>query len=206
MMIYSVYDAEFAPYGRVIPDLDTAELLSTLKEVSPAPEDAVIYIPSDASLEALPIFRQFRDGVYGGMPVQIGYCNGTNHTMNALEYHRGCEINVATTDIILLLALQSDMDENFMLDSSCVKAFKVPAGVSVIVYETALHYAPVGDGFRCIVVLPRDTNTNLPEPTERPCREDLLLYARNKWLIAHPASPEANNGAFVGITGENLKA
>jgi len=206
MKIYSVYDAEFAPYGRVIPDLDAAELLSALEKVSPAPEDAVIYIPSDETLEALPIFRQLRDGVYGGMPVQIGYCNGTNHVMNALEYHRGAEVNIPTTDIILLLALQSEMDENFMLDSSCVKAFRVPAGVSVIVYETALHYAPVGDGFRCIVVLPRDTNTDLPEKTENPCREDRLLYARNKWLIAHPDAPEVKNGAFAGITGENPTA
>lgn len=202
MKIYSVYDAEFAPYGRVIPDLDAAELLARLEEVSPAPTDAVIYVPSDSALEALDIFPRLRDGVYGGMPVQIGYCNGTNHIMNALEYHRGAEVNIPTTDVILLLALQSDMDENFMLDSACVRAFRVPAGVSVIVYETALHYAPVGDEFRCIVVLPRDTNTDLPAPVENPCREDRLLYARNKWLIAHPDA--GIEGAHVGLTGENL--
>ncbi len=206
MKIYTVTDPEFAPYGRVIPDLDTKELLATLDAVSPSPENKVVYVPSCPELEALSIYPQFREGVFGGMPVQLGYCNGTNHTMNALEYHRGCEINVATKDIILLLALQSDMDADFTLDSACVKAFRVPAGVSVIVYETSLHYAPIGDGFRCLVALPRDTNTALPEAGPFPCKEDRLLFARNKWLIAHPDAPEVGRGAYTGIRGENLKA
>ena len=34
--------------------------------------------------------------------------------------------------------------------------------------------------------------------------EDKLLWARNKWLIAHPESSEAASGAYVGLTGKNL--
>lgn len=31
-----------------------------------------------------------------------------------------------------------------------------------------------------------------------------LLRARNKWLLAHPQSPEAAQGAWSGLRGENL--
>ncbi|MEE8816946.1 MAG: DUF4867 family protein, partial [Lachnospiraceae bacterium] len=34
--------------------------------------------------------------------------------------------------------------------------------------------------------------------------EDMLLFAVNKWLIAHIDAPEAKNGAFIGILGENI--
>ena len=58
-------------------------------------------------------------------------------------------------------------------------------------------------GFRVAVVLPKGTNTEKPEilPTDP---EDRLLWARNKWLLAHPESAEAAHGAYVGLTGENL--
>ena len=59
------------------------------------------------------------------------------------------------------------------------------------------------DGFKVIVVLPRGTNTDL-EKTEAVTAEDRLLFARNKWLIAHPESGLDADGAFVGLKGENL--
>ena len=34
--------------------------------------------------------------------------------------------------------------------------------------------------------------------------EDEILTARNKWLLAHPESSEAKNGAKVGLTGVNI--
>ena len=34
--------------------------------------------------------------------------------------------------------------------------------------------------------------------------EDLLLFARNKWLLAHAESPEAAAGAPVRLFGENI--
>ena len=30
------------------------------------------------------------------------------------------------------------------------------------------------------------------------------MTARNKWLLAHPDSDEAKNGAHIGLTGENI--
>ena len=35
--------------------------------------------------------------------------------------------------------------------------------------------------------------------------EDRLMTARNKWLIAHEESGLGADGAFVGLTGKNLK-
>ena len=206
MKILSVYDKEFAPYGQVVKGYDFAPLLEKLVEVSEKPADAVIYVPSVAELEALPVFEQLSNNYYGGMPIQIGYCNGTNTLLNCLEYHRDSEINVAADDAILLLARQDEIIDG-KLDTACVKAFLMPKGTAVEVYATSLHYAPcsakLGEGFRVIIVLPRDTNTDKPAITELN-HEDTLLRARNKWLLAHPEAPEASDGAYIGLTGENI--
>ena len=59
------------------------------------------------------------------MPVQIGYCNGHNSKLNAVEYHRSSEINVAATDAILILGLLADVAEDFTYDTSKMEAFLV---------------------------------------------------------------------------------
>ena len=173
----------------------------------PCPDGAVVYVPSVEELEALPIFKDFSEQLYGGMPIQIGYCNGDNHTMNCLEYHRDSELNLAVTDLILLLGLEGDIDfEKYEYDTAKVEAFLCPKGTLVEVYATALHYAPVsagaGEKFRCVVVLPRDTNTELKFKPD-PAGESRLLTATNKWLLPHPDSPEAKGGAVVALKGEN---
>lgn len=81
----------------------------------------------------------------------------------------------------------------------------VPAGTAVEVYATTLHYAPCTaqgeNGFRCVIVLPEGTNTELDFPVDAK-GEERLLTAKNKWLIAHE---EANiEGAFCGLKGENI--
>ena len=126
--------------------------------------------------------------------------------LNCLEYHRDSEVNVGTGDFILLLAKQDEIVDG-VLDTSVVKAFRVPAGVVVEVCATTLHYAPCHvneeEGFRVAVVLPRGTNT--AAPGAKPLNaEDSWLTARNKWLLAHPDSSEAGQGAHVGLKGENI--
>ena len=115
--------------------------------------------------------------------------------------------NLGTVDFILLLAKQEDVKEG-VLETSKVKAFLVPAGTLVEVFATSLHYAPCcaggNDSFRVMVALPRGTNTDKPQ-IEAKTPEDRLLWARNKWLIAHAESSEAADGAFVGLTGPNLE-
>ena len=101
----------------------------------------------------------------------------------------------------------SAMIENGTLDTAKAKAFRVPAGVLVEVYATTLHYAPCsgapGQGFRVLVALPRGTNGPKPEITPVN-EEDKTLWACNKWLLAHPESSEAAQGAPVLLTGENI--
>lgn len=204
MQIQSVTSPAFARYGYLVEGHDFAPLLEALNS-TPKP-DSIVYVPSEPALETLPVAAAVRDNLYGGMPVQIGYCNGSGRTLNCLEYHRGCEINVAADDVILLLAPLQAVREH-TLDTSLVEAFLVPAGSAALLYETTLHYAPCNgpgcDGFRVAVILPRDTNTEKPEITVK-TGEDQLLWARNKWLLAHSDAPEAALGAHVGLTGANI--
>lgn len=204
MKIQSVFDAAFAPYGKVIRGFDLAVLEAEM-EKTPCPDGATVYVPGDAKLEALPVMKAFSEQLYGGMPIQIGYCNGDNHVMNCLEYHRDSELNLACTDLILLLGKEGDIDfEKYEYDTAKVEAFLAPKGTLVEVYATTLHYAPINAGgkFRCVVVLPKGTNTALSF-TPDPDGESRLLTATNKWLLAHAESGEARNGAVVALKGEN---
>lgn len=205
MKINSIFDETFKRYGRTLEGYDVTELTAAMRAV-PLPETGTAYRPWIESLEACAVFEQLRDRAFGGMPIQLGMCWGRNTKLNCLEYHRDSEINLGTEDFILLLAKRFEIEDG-ILDTAKVKAFRVPGGVPVEIYADTLHYAPchadAGTGFRVAVVLPRGTNTEKPEivPSND---EDRLLWARNKWLLAHPASREAASGAWPGLRGENL--
>lgn len=205
MKIYSIYDKEFREYGKVIKGIDCKELINAMNNIE-MPSSGVCYQPGIGSLEACNVYDDFFSSVFGGMPVQLGMCWGYNTKLNCLEYHRDSEFNLGVNEFILLLAKQSDID-NFMLDTSTVKAFKVPAGVLIEVFATTLHYAPCHtnplEGFRVLVALPKGTNTEKPL-LKGLCNEEKYLTARNKWLLPHPDSDEAKNGAVVGLTGVNI--
>lgn len=206
MKIQKVTDPSFATYGKVVDGYDYKELLEVLVKTTEAPKDAVIYVPGDAALEATSAMEDLQNNCYGGMPIQIGYCNGTNSKLNCLEYHRDSEINVAADDVILLVATMTDIVDG-KIDSDKVQAFYLEKGTAVEVYGTTLHYAPCsakpGNPFRVVIVLPKGTNYDKPAITVKN-EEDKLLFASNKWLIAHPDTNEAKNGAYVGITGKNI--
>lgn len=205
MIIYSVNDPTFKPYGKVLAGYETTDLCTAMAAI-PLPESGTAYRPSIEILEACAVFTVFRDRAFGGMPIQLGMCWGRNTKLNCLEYHRDSEVNIGTSDFVLLLAKQDEITDG-VLDTDRVKAFCVPAGVPVEVYATTLHYAPCqvsGEGFRVAVVLPKGTNTEKPgfEPLSE---EDAWMTARNKWLLAHPDSNEAKNGAHIGLRGVNIE-
>ena len=179
MKIQNVADDAFRRYGKVLEGYDFTELLKEMKH-TPVPED-VTYVPS------------------------VGYCNGHNKKLNGLEYHRSSEINVAVTDLVLLIGHQQDVEKDFTYDTSKVEAFLVPAGTAIEVYATTLHYAPCHvneSGFQCVVVLPKGTNTELT--FEKAAEgEDKLLTAKNKWLIGH-AEGGLPEGSHIGLIGKNL--
>ena len=52
MKILSVYDAEFAPYGRVVEGYDLAGITEALKKTPCT--DSVVYVARDESLHAAP--------------------------------------------------------------------------------------------------------------------------------------------------------
>ena len=141
MTILPISDPAFASYGKILEGYDTQELLRTLEAATPLPQ-GVEYVPSQPELEALPLTSLLASNAYGGMPIQMGWCNGHNTKLNCLEYHRDSELNCGTEDFILLLARMDDIAPDGTLDTGLVKAFRVPAGVLVEVYATTLHYAP----------------------------------------------------------------
>lgn len=203
MEIKPVTHPNFRIYGNVVTGYDCTELVRKMEEM-PLPED-VTYVPSVMELESLSITTDIRDNLYGQMPIQVGYCNGHNRLLNAVEYHRDSEFNVAATDLVLILGRQQDIAADHTYDTALMEAFLIPKGTIVEVYATTLHYAPChtkDTGFRCVVVLPKGTNTEL-NPVTKKSAEDELLFARNKWLIGHEEGGLAE-AAFIGLVGENL--
>lgn len=210
MKVKQVTDTSFRKYGKILTGIDFSEIYNVLEEMD-YPED-VEYAASFGPLEE-PEFRQkLSNTLYGELSVEIGYCSGHNKMLNALEYHRSSEANVAVTDIILLLGHQSDITEDFTYDTAQLEAFFIPAGTAVELYATTLHYVPIGTkendyAFKMGVVLPFGTNFPLgvtlgAEAEKEKLPEEKLLFAKNKWLIAHEEGGE--DGAFIGLTGKNI--
>lgn len=200
--ILNCTDAVFERYGRVLVLSDGAPVLYFLDGLS-LPDEGVEYRASVTELEALTAIERLRTGVFGGLGIQAGVCAGKNSRMNAMEWHKSSEVVIAGTDLLLFLGLPSDLYER-RFDPSRAYAFYLPRGTAVELFPLVLHFAPVqagAGGFRSAIVLPTGTNLQLDD-RER-TTTDPLLRARNKWLVAHPESRPAADGAYVGISGDN---
>ena len=188
----------------MIKNFDFTKLMVPLAQLD-VPSDSITYHPTVDSLESLNLYHEIKDRLFGEQPIQIGYCAGYNHKMNALEYHRCSEINIAVTDAILLLGRQQDINPiEFTYDSALVEAFLLPSSYAVELYATTLHYAPISVGenpFNVAVILPRGTNTPL-KSSARMSGEDSLLVANNKWLLAH--ADICQSGQRPHIIGDNI--
>jgi len=205
MKIYSVSDEQFKDYGCVLDGYDYSELFENLGKVD-IPSDGIVYKASEETLEKCATAKEMEIRGFSGYPVQLGYVSANNKVMNCLEYHKSSEFNIAMDDIILILGREQDIKDG-KYDTSLAKAFFVPAGVGVELYGTTLHYAPFNvkdGGYRIICVLPRGTNADkIDFPVKND--EDKMCLGVNKWLLAHPDAPEVKDGAYVGITGKNIK-
>lgn len=203
MIIHDINDEAFRAYGKIIKDFECRDILEAMKDIKVTEE--IVYVASEIMLESCMTAQDISYSLYGGMPIQIGYCNGYNNSLNAFEYHKDSEINIAVTDMILILGKQQDITEDFTYHTDKAEVFFVPAGTVVEMYATTLHYAPCHaqeEGFKCVVILPKGTNTSLEKLNK--IKEDKLLFARNKWLIAHADSGLGEEGAFIGLKGKNL--
>ncbi|MGL6065415.1 MAG: DUF4867 family protein [Fusobacteriaceae bacterium] len=208
--VLSCFDKEFEKYGKVISEYDFNELVQYTEKNTLIPPSGNVYVGSVKEMEGIaPLFLSLKNNLYGGMNIQIGYCNGNNSFLNGLEYHKSSEIDVAVTDLVLLLAKTTEIKNN-NLDSSVVKAFFLPKGLAVELYSTTLHFAPckvTNKGFKCIVILPKETNTDIEkDKIEILTEEDKFLFKRNKWLLVHRDKQDLiAKGAFLGISGENIE-
>lgn len=204
MTIYDVTDEKFKKYGRIVQNIDFSQLVEVINEKTPLP-DGVAYEPSVAVLEELPVYQELSTKTYGELEIEIGYCNGHNELLNAVEYHRSSEINIGATDLILLLGHQDDVEEDHTYDTAKIEAFLLPKGTAVELFATTLHYAPCNadeGGFRDVIVLPKGTNYPLSNE-HKAGNEDALLAATNKWLIGH-AEGGLPEGSFIGLKGDNI--
>lgn len=200
--IYSIEDAVFAEYGRKMTGADVKEIVEAGNKIA-FPEEGSVYEPSTAAFEELPISEWIQKECFGELPTQVGYCYGHNNFLNGWEWHTSSEINIAVTDLVLILAKRSDY-QNGKIDASTAKAFLLKAGDMVEIYATSLHFCPCEvdkNGFGCVVALPKGTNIPLEEKAEDP-----LLFRKNKWLIAHKENEGLiGRGAVPGITGPNYE-
>ena len=213
--IYSVKDAEFRPFGRIISGYDFSEAIEYMENKTSIPEEGNLYVPSVSDMENTKIAEIISSAFYGHMPVQFGYCNGRNTTMNGFEYHKGSEINVALSDFCLILGHNYDIKDDLTYDPKDSTVFFVEKGCAIELYENTLHLSPLrvtDEGYKTIVVLPKGTNTPLEdkdkiirkESFERGDKEARLLLQRNKWVISHPErEPLIKQGAHPGVLGEN---
>lgn len=206
MKVLDIQSEAFGKYGKVVTNVDFTNLLAELKKTPVT--DGVVYEPSVESLENTSVMESLATIFYGEMPIQIGYCNGHNSQLNAVEYHRSSEINVAATDMIVIVGMQQDIEADFTYATDKMEAFLVPAGTAVELYATTLHYAPCGvkgEGFQVAIVLPKGTNYPLEKKhgADSTLNEDRLLKATNKWLIGHEEGG-LDSDAFIGLKGKNL--
>ena len=196
--IKSVFDSDFDSYGTVI-DLDTEEIIKAAEKFD-MPQD-VIYMPSTPEFEALPVAETIKNEFFGTLPTQIGYCYGHSTMLNATEWHTSSEVNIAVTDLVIIIAHRWDIKDG-KIDSSKFKGFFVPKGTALEVFATTLHYSPcqVSDyGFRWVVALPKNTNTELETSVS-----DKKLIAKSKWVLAHVENEEEiRKGTYAGIVGIN---
>ena len=204
--IKSVLDHEaFKTYGRVVTGYDFSEVVDYMEKETPIPEQGNVYVASVPEMEKLSVKDKVENLIYGGMPIEIGYCNGRNSTYNGFEYHKCSEINIAVTDFMLVLGHTWQIKNNkyYVGDE---KVFFVPKATAIEMFQTTLHLSPckVNDvGFKDIVILAKGTNTPLNK-SDIITKEDELLLQKNKWVIAHPErEPLIKQGAYAGLIGEN---
>jgi len=200
--ILDVNSKEFSTYGRVIHGVDIAEILEEAKKIENKGSGSN-YEPSVEAFEKLAIAGEIKTKFFGESRIQVGYCWGNNNYFDATEWHTSSEINIAVTDLVIIVGHVWEVENN-TVDTSVFKAFYVPKGTVLECFATTLHYGPCEvnkDGFGWVVALPEGTNTPLSGDYE-----DKLLWAKNKWLIAHVDNASLiAEGAVAGVRGTNYK-
>ena len=200
--IYSIHDEKFKTYGKFL-DIDTDEIVNICKKIQ-LPQEGSLYLMQEKELENAKNANKIKEMLFGTLDAQIGLCMGYNSYLNALEYHNSSEINIAATDLVLILAHRYEMDKDNRLDSKKAVAFYLKKGDAVEVFATTMHFCPCqvfDDGFLCVVVLPKGTNDILDKESD-----DKLLFKKNKWIICHEDNTSLiERNVQSGIYGPNYE-
>ena len=200
--IYKTSDKEFIPFGKVINDISPDEFIEASKTVE-MPEVGSSYVPSLEEFEKTNVKDDVKVKDYGEMPIQADYCWGFSDHLNAVEWHKSSEVNVAITPLVLFLGQVQDIVDN-KIDSSKIKAFYVEKGEVLEVYATTLHFCPCQvekTGFKCVVILPEGTNVPLDGEYE-----DKIMFRKNKWILSHVDNEALiARGVVPGVTGVNFQ-
>ena len=196
--IRTLDDPAFGKYGYVL-EGDYRPIVDYLNRSVSIPAEGNRYTPDDSDFKrhADRLFEPF----FGGTALQYGHVAGQNTVMNAVEYHKSSEVNVAARPMVLFLGDVRDIEhEHYHTD--WLEAFYIPAGAAIELLSTTLHFSPCKveeEGFICAVVLPKGTNSDL----ETQGTSSDLLFKHNKWLLIHPSHEKfAKAGAAVRLEGD----
>ncbi len=214
MELKSIHDSAFSRYARIIEGYDIAGFVEHYTKVTELPKTGFTYVASVPELESQSIFQELKQHFFGGLPIQLGYCNGTNTTLDAVEYHKCSELCITASATVFILGSTADMTGQ-RYDTKQLEAFLVPTGTMLEILPYTLHYAPcdgrLGKGFRVAVALLQGTCGKLA-PTQPGYDEDKLLVSANKWMLCHPraATPEDGappflEGEIIDITGDIMR-
>ncbi len=222
LTIHETSEPSLAKYARTLDPSPYRSLMQLADRVTEIDPESNHYVASMPELEADSSFSRLKLW-FGGKSIQVGCCNGPNFLLNALEWHESPEIDMAVTDMLLLLGRRSDVASDGTYDAAKIECFYVPKNSVIELIPETLHYSPckaLSSGFKSIIVLPRETNHELSADEEAAVREEMrrasslgkcniqirLLWMKDKWLIAHPETTKlVECGAFPGIKGNNIR-
>ena len=210
LFIESVFSPSFTNYGKILELNCSKDLISKLEKDTSIPDKGNVYIPYIREWEDSKIFNEISP--HFNEDIEIGYCNGQNTELNALEWHSCNEINIYSTPVVLFLAKLKNLDNNFKLDSKKVKTFYVPKNTAILLYNSTLHFAPCKvekDGFKAIIILSNLTNTELENNKVNftvDKKYEQFLFKNNKFIICHKdATSLTKQSVKPNIIGTNLK-
>jgi hypothetical protein len=203
--------SRFGKYGRLIDTVDASSLVAKADALTSVPAEGNRYVADEPQLHDDSACSGFGT-LFGDMPLEIGYCNGNNRSMNGMEYHQSPELFVAVTDCVQFLCLPEHLHGFETVESKEAEAFYFPKGTVALIDAKVMHLAPCAvhsDGFKSVIVLPKGTNEPLSENgklSKAQCGdpESRLLFKTNKWMIAHRSQTHLiRQGVPAGLLGEN---
>jgi hypothetical protein len=208
LTILSIYDPAFSKFGRIHNINKFKEAINYLENSTEVPKTNNLYVPDDSLFKKALTNTDIYTEIFGGIELQYGYVNGNNSYLNALEYHKTSEINIAVTPMVLMLGHVDDIKTRFF-DTIHLSTFYLPKYTAIELYSKTLHFSPckVQDtGFICGVILPEGTNVEFVKSVNYDQEENYYLLKTNKWLLAHEEfTPMVKAGAHIGLKGKNHK-